>query len=77
MEGEWEIRRMTTGEKGEMKMLVLSDLRQQMGNNWGGVDQRAEGVAHGSQACYCYSTFDTETQCAMETDTPSHALQHN
>lgn len=51
-------------------MLVLSDLGQQMGNNWGGADHRAEGGAQGGQAFYCYSTFDTETHCVMETDTP-------
>lgn len=56
-------------------MLVLSDLGQQMGNNWGGADHR--GGVQGSQAFYCYSTFDTETHCVMETDTPSHVLQHN
>lgn len=51
------------------------------GNRWGttgeGVRQRAVGVARGGQARYCYSTFDTEMQGVMETDTPPHTFQHN
>lgn len=70
---------MTTGEKGEVKMLVRSQATdgEQLCCLGVRVDQRTVGVAHAGQTCYFYSAFDTETHYVMETDMLPQAFQHN
>lgn len=58
--GEKNSRRTTKREKRELKMLVPSELRQQMGEHWGGVGRGAAGAVRSGPARHCYSTFDTE-----------------